>query len=262
MVNSLAAASSREGKIVLVKKRILLTALGLGLLSTVAPAEENAHWTYKGEHGPEHWAKISKENGSCAGREQSPVNLTADYKGSPERLVIAWKRFLPEVENNGHTIEANAVPGSYTLFGGKRFDLLQVHFHHRSEHTIEGKHYPLEAHFVHKGGDGKLLVLGVMIDRGPAHLELGKIWAAAPRAKGRSRTTKPVRLDAFIPKQASVYRYAGSLTTPPCSEIVSWVVYSRPITASQAQIDTFAKLYPANNRPVQDLNRRFVLFGR
>jgi len=136
-----------------------------------------------------------------------------------------------------------------------------MHFHHQSEHSIDGKRSPMEAHFVHEGPDGKLLVLGVLIEDGDANPEIAKLWAVAPRKKGEAHAKEAVDFAKLVPLGSDFYRYGGSLTTPPCSEVVSWVVFRQPITASKEQIDTFAQIYPVNNRPLQALNDRAIVLG-
>lgn len=237
---------------------LLLAALSVGALA----ANDHPHWTYEGHEGPEHWGSLSKDFAACNGPHQSPVNLTGAHSGDNEDITLNWKPFTPVVKNNGHTIQADAADGNTTKFGDKTYKLLQMHFHHTSEHTIDGKSSPLEAHFVNKGPDGKLLVLGVLINEGEANSEIAKLWQVAPKKSGDAKAKSAVDFSKLVPVTSKYYRYTGSLTTPPCSEIVEWVVYADPITASKEQIDAFAKLYPVNNRPVQVLHERTVTFGR
>lgn len=245
--------------------RRIAAALALAAITTASAAlaaSDHPHWTYEGHEGPEHWGELSKDFAACNGQHQSPVDLKGSSAGDNENIALSWKPFAPVVTNNGHTIQANAVDGNTTKFGDKTYKLLQMHFHHTSEHTIGGKSFPLEAHFVNKGDDGKLMVLGVMIAEGAANPEIAKLWAVAPDKPGEEKAKAPVDFAKLIPTKSKFFRYSGSLTTPPCSEIVDWVVYVDPITASKEQIATFAKLYPENNRPVQALHDRSVTLGR
>lgn len=220
-----------------------------------------AEWEYEGDHGPRYWASITPENAACAGAQQSPIDLVPSHAGKLQMLLPSWKSAAPVVLNNGHTIQANAAPDSFTRLGDTNYQLLQVHFHAESEHTVLGTHFPIEAHFVHKGPDGGLMVIGVMIEEGAANPVLGAIWNAAPTGKGEAKTSQPLDLASLLPDNERRFQYAGSLTTPPCSEIVNWNVFTTPITASAEQIAAFEKLYSDNFRPVQKLNRRFVLLG-
>lgn len=225
-------------------------------------AAQSLNWSYGGSSGPEHWSEISPDFTVCgAGREQSPIDLQRTHMADTETIEIAWQAFQPEVVNTGFTIQANAPAGSYTRFDGKRYDLLQLHFHHKSEHTLDGMQLPMEAHFVHQSADGDLLVIGVFLVPGRANDALKTILDAAPQVRGKRTAEAPADLTSLLPQDSKVFRYAGSLTTPPCSEIVSWVVYERPLEVSPLQIEAFAKQYPDNSRPTQPVNRRFVLFG-
>lgn len=236
----------------------------LAALATAAlAAGDHPHWTYEGAGGPEHWGALSQEFAACSkGHQQSPVNLTNAHRADNENVKLDWKPFSPVVTNNGHTIQANATPGNTATFAGKTYTLQQMHFHHTSEHTIDGRSAPMEAHFVNKDADGKLLVLGVMIDEGKPNDEIAKLWAVAPSKQGEAPAKDAVDFAKLVPTSSKFYHYAGSLTTPPCSEIVDWIVFADPITASKEQIEAFAKLYPSNNRPVQALHDRTVTFGR
>ena len=220
-----------------------------------------AHWSYGGEGGPDRWGELAPENRPCAiGAQQSPIDLTRPLTASIDVPVARWSPANgAQVVNNGHTLQVNVTsPGSLQL-DGKDYALKQFHFHHPSEHTIDGKSFPLEVHFVHAAPDGDLAVIGVMVDGGAVNPSLNPIWAVAPAKEGTAEAAGQIDLDAFLPKDASLYRYEGSLTTPPCSETVHWTVMSTPITASPSQLAAFAQLFPMNARPVQPLNRRFIL---
>ena len=235
--------------------------------STAAPAGEKAaahgagHWSYEGEGAPERWSELSGEYKACgAGSQQSPLNLDSHVPSLLNDMAVSWRPAPVEVANNGHTIQANATPGSWTDLGGKRFELLQFHFHHPSEHQVDGRPYSMEVHFVHKSAEGGLAVLGVFLTPGAEHAELAKVWSRMPPQAGqKAPTTGPVDVRLMLPASRACYRYEGSLTTPPCSEIVDWVVFRDPIEVSAGQIAQFARLYPANARPVQPHHRRFIL---
>lgn len=228
--------------------------------SASAPAHPG-HWSYGGADGPEHWGELAPENRPCAiGGQQSPVDLTSTLSANVTTPVTRWAPAnAAQVVNNGHTLQVNLTsPGSLKL-AGKDYTLKQFHFHHPSEHTIDGKSFPLEVHFVHAAADGDLAVIGVMFETGAVNPALNPIWAVAPAKEGTAEAAGEIDLAAFLPKDAGLYRYEGSLTTPPCSETVHWTVMSTPITASASQIAAFAQLFPWNARPVQPLNRRYIL---
>lgn len=226
-------------------------------------ADDHAHWSYEGHGGPAHWGELSQDFTACAkGTQQSPVDIKLTAPDRIQAPAVHWKPFAPGVVNNGHTIQANAAGEQITTLGDETFKLVQMHFHHDSEHTFDGRHAPMEAHFVHRSANGKLLVLGVMIESGDAHSEIEKVWQVMPKTEGTSIAKLPVDFARMIPGGGKFYRYAGSLTTPPCSEIVEWVVYADPIHASPGQIKAFADLYPHNNRPIQALGDRTVVLGQ
>lgn len=219
------------------------------------------HWAYGGEGGPEHWGELSPDNRPCSvGLQQSPVDLSGALDA---RVPAPAPRWWPDrgatVANTGHSLQVNVASGGDITLDGKSYTLKQFHFHHPSEHTVDGRAFPLEAHFVHAAADGDLVVVGVLFEEGEANPALDPVWAAAPAMEGEARINAGIDPYRFLPPVAGAYRYEGSLTTPPCSETVHWTVMSTPATASASQIAAFASLFPMNARPVQPLNRRYIL---
>ena len=157
--------------------------------------------------------------------------------------------------DTGHAIQLDAPEGSTMAMGGQTYRLLQFHVHQPAEHLLDGRRFPLEIHYVHAGPDGILGVLGVFADIGVASAPL----QAMIDSLGAPATGPMLDPNGFLPAGRAFLRYEGSLTTPPCSETVDWVLLSGPTTVSQAQIDTFERLHPGNTRPVQPLHRRFLL---
>lgn len=218
-----------------------------------------ARWSYAGATGPRHWGRLDPSFAACAaGDRQSPVDLPPGAAAEPGRLEIAWRAFPLEVENTGHTIQANAAAGSFMMLEGRRFELEQFHFHHPGEHTVGGAGHPMEAHFVHRAAEGDLGVVGAFLAEGAANPVVAALWEDLPAPGGRRRGAGPVDPAGLLPARRAYFRYEGSLTTPPCSEIVSWVVMMDPVAVSRRQIDAFARVYPSNARPVQPLNGRPV----
>jgi carbonic anhydrase len=231
------------------------------LKSAVASESAHPHWTYEGHGGPADWGKLAPEYAACGmGKEQSPVDLA---KGIPAMMgdpVVKWVPGALEVVNNGHTIQVTCPKGSVLMLDGISYELLQYHFHRPSEHTVAGVSFDMEVHFVHRNDGGNLAVLGVLIKPGEANSAIETIWRVMPELGGETaKTDTMLHPAAMLPKDSTTFHYAGSLTTPPCSEVVSWVVYRQPITASAEQIARFARLFPHNARPVQPLNRRKLL---
>jgi carbonic anhydrase len=255
-----------------IRASLLLSALGMAALTAAFASPESiekpaghaakaSHWTYGGEGGPEHWGELDPANMPCAiGKQQSPIDLSGALSAVVATPVPRW---IParggEVVNNGHTLQVNLAEGGSVKLDGKDYVLKQFHFHHPSEHTIDGKAFPLEVHFVNAAADGDLAVVGVLFEEGTANPNLDAIWSTAPTQEGEVHISHTLDAGKFMPATAGVFRYEGSLTTPPCSETVRWTVMATPITASASQIAAFASLFPHNARPVQPLNRRYVL---
>ncbi|MEZ5833816.1 MAG: carbonic anhydrase [Dongiaceae bacterium] len=226
-----------------------------------AGAHGATHWAYDGEAGPKNWGELSADFKVCSlGMEQTPIDLKGTVRAETGLVEPAFKQMPLTILNNGHTVQVNCASGSRTLISGLPFELAQFHFHHPSEHLLSGRAFELELHFVHKSSEGQLAVLGVFIREGQENAALAPIWSAMPREVG-----EPQQIDALVdpaallPAERKYFRYKGSLTTPPCSEGVLWTVFKDPIEASSGQIRQFAELFPANARPVQSLNSRFLL---
>ncbi|ETB81847.1 carbonic anhydrase, partial [Salmonella enterica subsp. enterica serovar Cerro str. CFSAN001690] len=218
------------------RKSLLVAAL---LLSPTAFAA-TTHWEYSGEAGPAKWASLTPEYGQCAGSNQSPVNLTGMVEAKLAPLQFHYQTGGKTLVNNGHTIQVNYAPGSTLELDGMRFELKQFHFHAPSENLIEGKSYPLEGHLVHANDRGELAVVAVMFEPGRANAALSLAWQVLPAKAGESHGLKePVSAEQLLPAKRDYYRFSGSLTTPPCSEGVRWLVMKEPVQVSQAQIDAF-----------------------
>ncbi len=236
--------------------------MGVGSTQHAPEAEGGqVHWTYDGETGAERWGDLDPSFEVCAhGTQQSPVDLASPIPVSLDALDIQWQPAKADMVDNGHTIQVNVPEGSWITLDGRRFSLLQFHFHLPSEHTYEGIRSAMEVHFVHQAAEGDLAVIGVFMDVGEIHPAVESIWDAAPGFGEPSATLPELDPSALLPEDPGYLRYAGSLTTPPCAEVVSWVLMTHAITVSRAQVDAFEARYPMNARPVQRLNRRFVLW--
>jgi carbonic anhydrase len=245
-------------------RRHALRALALASCTLFAPAvsaAEAPHWSYEGHAGPARWGKLGAVDKVCGiGNQQSPIDIVASTKADLPKLDIAWGGTVDTILNNGHTIQVNAGEGSTLTVGSEKYKLVQFHFHRPSEHKIDGKSFAMEVHFVHATASGGLGVVGVLMTAGQPNATFSKIVAAMPVKAG-----PPVKADTAIdpngllPAGRSYYSYEGSLTTPPCSETVSWMLLTDPIEVAEADIAAFAKLYAMNARPAQKTNRRYVL---
>lgn len=247
------------------RKTLLAAAIISGCaMAGLAQAGGKVHWGYTGEEGPEHWGKLAAEFATCsAGKSQSPVNLSEELAVEAElpKIELAYKAGGHEVINNGHTIQVNYQPGSSMSVAGKSYELKQYHFHAPSENAKDGKPLPLEVHFVHADEDGNLAVLGMFYELGEENAELVSPWAKMPeKAGGKASLDELHDAAAMLPKDLEHFRFSGSLTTPPCTEGVSWFVLKDTASLSEAQLEQFATVVGgANNRPVQPVNARVIL---
>ena len=245
-----------------------VTAISLGwnfrdlVLASKKEQKIKANWGYIGEKGPESWGKFSPEFSSCElGTAQSPINIESPIEAKLNQLEFDYQSSPLRIINNGHTIQVNYQSGSVLKLDGESYELVQFHFHHPSEHKVNDQNFPMELHLVHQNEKGSLAVVGVFLKQGKANKALETIWKALPEKQGKEQIIPNIEINAseLLPTDQEFYRYYGSLTTPPCSEKVNWIVYQKPIEVSIAQVQKFSKLFPINARPVQNLNRRFLL---
>lgn len=222
---------------------------------------KGAQWGYEGSTGPAHWGDLSKEFRLCKeGKSQSPVNIVNPVKERLPKIEFHYKSTPLSIINNGHTIKVNYTQGSYIIYNGRRYDLLQFHFHRPSENTVNGKHFDMEAHLVHKGDGGELLVVAIFLKEGKRHPLIQRLWQYIPEEIGHKKHYRDVRIDisSLLPNEKGYYFFSGSLTTPPCTEGVKWIVLKRPVEVSKDQVERFEGFYRMNARPVQPLNGRRI----
>ena len=235
--------------------------LALNIMPAAAMA---SHWSYEGEGSPEHWGALSEEYKTCqTGMNQSPINIDKTLAAHLSALSVHYTDGPVTLINNGHTIQAGlkTTTGDTVAIDDVIFTLQQFHFHAPSENTVHGRHYAMEAHLVHKDAKGDTAVVAVMFDVGAENTELNKLWAAMPeKTEQGANITTQMDLNALLPADKTYWRFSGSLTTPPCSEGVIWIVLKHPMTLSNAQLKKFTHtMHHDNNRPAQPLNGRVVV---
>ncbi|MEY8689956.1 MAG: carbonic anhydrase, partial [Leptothrix sp. (in: b-proteobacteria)] len=211
------------------------------------------HWSYAGETGPAHWAELKPSFATCAsGQRQSPIDIRDGFQVDLAPIKFDYRPTGFNVIDNGHTVQVNFGFGNTIETAGRRFDLVQFHFHRPSEERINGRAFDMVMHLVHKDQDGRLAVVAVLIQQGAAHPAVQAVWNSLPLEKNVEQSS-PVPLDPslLLPEDRRYYTYMGSLTTPPCSEGVLWMVLKQPVTVSPEQVALFARLYPMNARPIQ-----------
>lgn len=221
------------------------------------------HWAYEGEGGPQAWGKLKPEFNLCAsGKRQSPIHIESSNTllGPAEPLQFNYWPSNGTVVNNGHTIQVDVDGDNAISVRGSTYRLVQFHFHHPSEERINYKTFAMVAHLVHRNAEGQLAVVAVLIEPGQASSFMQKVWTYMPLDNGDKVRMPPnlVDINEFLPKDQRYFQFMGSLTTPPCSEGVLWLVLKTPVTASREQVRMFSQLFPNNARPVQPVNARVV----
>ena len=233
---------------------------------TPAPPSAPAaiHWTYRGEEGPEHWGTLAKDFALCSiGTKQSPIDIARPSPKDLSNIVFHYQPSRTAIVNNGHTIQVSYDAGNSIEVDGARYELVQFHFHAPSEHTIDGKPADAEVHLVHQSATGQLAVVGVLIDKGGENAALKPVLDKLPAHEGPAQPIDAaINTEELLPMQRTTFRYEGSLTTPPCTEGVTWLVMTQPIHMSANQLGALADLLHGNNRPVQPLNQRSVVQDR
>jgi carbonic anhydrase len=224
------------------------------------PAAHSAHWDYAGTGGPETWGQMKPEFAKCSsGSRQSPIDIRDGIKVDLDPVRFDYKASAFRVIDNGHTVQVNVGPGNSIEVMGRRYDLVQFHFHRPSEERINGKQFDMVAHLVHKDIDGRLAVVAVLLDRGSAQPIIQSVWNNLPLEKGDEVAARgTLNLNELLPAERSYFTYMGSLTTPPCSEGVLWMVLKNPVPISAEQVGIFARLYPMNARPIQSAAGRLI----
>jgi carbonic anhydrase len=232
----------------------------IGAEDAHAQAAHDIHWAYNGEGGPTHWAELKPEFATCAlGQRQSPIDIRGGLRVDLEAIKFDYRPVPFGVIDNGHTIQANLQPGNAIEVGGRRYDLLQFHFHRPSEERINGRQFDMVVHLVHKDAQGRLAVVAVLVEAGRSHPVVQSVWNSLPLERNEEQGSPvPIDLNQLLPEDRRYYTYMGSLTTPPCSEGVLWMVLKQPAIVSPEQIGLFARLYPMNARPIQQAGARMI----
>jgi carbonic anhydrase len=246
----------------------LLTGLAL---APGAFAEEGVEWGYEGDIGPAYWSRLTWDYAICEqGVHQSPIDLTEANEiqyAQMERVMgtvamdVERRAEVMDVLDNGHTVQITSDADIGVSIDGRDYGLLQFHFHSPSEHTLNGQSFPLEAHFVMGNEAGHLAVISYLFEAGEANEDYAPIVAGLPQNTGEKRKLEDLDFDlnAIKPLSGDFFAYSGSLTTPPCSEGVIWMVHAKPQELSAEQLSAFTRTLDNNNRPVQPRHVRQLL---
>jgi len=250
-------------KLWLAKAALHVGVLCLAFAPSIVRAQEmHKEWGYEGKEGPNNWGKLDPAYSTClSGHTQSPINIEGAKKSDLPPLRFDYKAVPLDIIDNGHSVEVIYAPGSTLTVGEKTYALKQFHFHHPSEEHIDGRGYDLSAHLVHADESGHVAVVTILLRRGNANAMIDSVWKNIPAEKEKEVDVRGVTVNIkdLLPADHGYYTYGGSLTTPPCSEGVTWYVLKTPVTISDAQLARFARLYPDDARPIQPANHREIL---
>jgi carbonic anhydrase len=224
-------------------------------------SEQHAHWAYNGKDGPKKWAALDPAYSECkVGHHQSPIDIRHTAKADLPPIQFDYKSSPLTVIDNGHTVMVSYAPGSFITVGDHRYQLTQFHFHHPSEEHINGKGFDMVIHLVHTDASGNLAVVAVLLKPGKVNTTLQAVWDHLPKEKDKVEADEGVSINAadLLPVDHGYYTFEGSLTTPPCTEPVTWFVLKSPEEISSGEVERFARLYPHDTRPVQKLDGRVI----
>jgi len=223
--------------------------------------QASSHWSYEGRESAAHWGMLSPAYMACeSGSHQSPINIVMPAHGmAQERLAFHYHTAVVHTLDNGHTIQVTVLPGSELHLNGRTYHLEQFHFHDPSEHHVDGRTYPMEIHLVHRDATRHIVVVAVLVETGPTRRSLAELLAMLPTRLGEQGTDRPFSPQDLLPSSLHHFSYHGSLTTPPCTEGVQWIVLRDPITMSFEHISQLVSVIGQNARPVQPLHERKVL---
>lgn len=238
----------------------LALALSMFAVSSLALSAGDVHWGYQGKEGPDNWGNLSQEFATCKlGQQQAPIDIpTKSAAKATAAIKTNYKASAGEIINNGHTIQLALSDAGGANLSGVDYKYLQTHFHAPGEEKVDGQSYPFNAHIVHQSADGKLAVIGVFFKEGAENAVLKEVFAQMPAKEGKVAIKASINPSGLLPKSLAYYSYAGSLTTPPCSEGVTFYILKTPMEMSKAQLEQFKKLYPMNARPTFPLNGRKI----
>ncbi len=245
------------------KRAIVGLCAGVLMAGSAWAGGHGTHWGYNGHVAPEFWGDLSSEYAVCkGGRNQAPIDITGMTESELSPIVFQYKSVPLDIINNGHTVQINYAPGSSITVDGHTYNLLQFHFHTPSENSVDGRSFPMEGHLVHGDADGNLAVIGLLFEEGTENPFIASLWANMPAKAGEHKVVSEmsINVEDMLPADRSYYRFNGSLTTPPCSEGVRWMVLKNSVPVAAAQAKQFNVVMGGNNnRPIQPLYSRPIL---
>ena len=220
-----------------------------------------ALWSYRGRSGPDYWGHLNSGFLNCkTGRKQSPIDINNPLHSAEEisfNMNYGFSKL--KMSNTGKSYIGSFEPGSFVSFQDEIYNLKELSLHLPSEHTIDGIPYDMEMQLLHYNSEGNALAIGIFLEesRHQNHV-LTKIWEAFPNEKGGESEPLHINVAELLPKDSRFFTYDGSLTTPPCTQGVHWVLFSKPAQISPDQVDKFISIYRNNSRPIQGINKRSI----
>lgn len=233
-------------------------------IPSAVEVHRDIHWNYGGEGGPANWGKLRPDFATCtSGSRQSPIDIRESIKVDQDVIRFEYKPTLFRINDNGHSIEVGVAEGNNITVMGRTYELQQMHFHRPSEERIGGRAFDMVAHLVHRDYEGNLAVVAVLLEKGNEHPLIQTLWNNMPLEVGQELLpSTAIDLNNLLPQDRKYFSYMGSLTTPPCSEGVLWLVLRQPVQISAEQIAIFSRIYRNNARPIQPANGRLVKESR
>lgn len=233
------------------------------LVAGTAGHGQGKQWTYAGKTGPAKWDTLNKEFAACKdGNNQSPIDIpdASARKGDFPPILFNYKPVPLKIIDIGYSIQVNYAPGSIATIEGVPYQLVQFDFHRPGEHKVNGKGRDMEVQLVHRGPGGKLAIIAIQLEAGRDNPVIKTLWSHLPKEKGKEVLVDAVKINAvdLLPNDKGYYAFTGSLTTPPCTEGVTWFVLKSPVPIAAGDLARFAKAFPANARPVQPVNGRDI----
>lgn len=228
------------------------------------PRRASRDWAYEGENGPAHWSELSPAYALCGkGRRQSPITLGEAFAVDLEAIQFLYEPAPFRVVDTGRHLQVTVYGGSIRILG-KEYRLSHVRFHKPSEHIVSGRTFDMEAQLFHRAEDGQQAIVSVLLEKGNENAAIQTALNNLPLEKG-GETAPPgqsIKLDLLLPANRGYYTFMGSLSTPPCTEDVLWMVIKRPQQISTGQLTIFQRLYTPNARPTQAVSERIIKESR
>ncbi|WP_263356293.1 carbonic anhydrase [Acidicapsa ligni] len=242
-------------------RRVGIVLLGLCMGAPLLAQQAGAPWGYEGKEGPLNWGKLDPAYKACAsGKEQSPIDIRGAHPNRKlQPIEFHYISGTMALVNNGHTIQITPPAGSYIVVDGVRYDLVQFHFHHPGEEAVKGALPDMSLHLVHKSADGRIVVVAVRLNEGNPNAVLAALWQHLPKTVGATdKLTEEMNPAGLLPADRAYWTYEGSLTAPPCTEGVRWLIFKQPVELSRSQLRSFATLYKVNSRLIQATRGRKI----